>query len=154
MKDDYTLKATELIAAIDIAIEAYKKHAPADFTAEHLMLVVTFFEETKEQVLNPEPQFRKTSSLAFLSLDFFREFQEGSGTLVAYFWQQIEENNLPFKQVNRLVQILNGGKIKSYAEYTYVTQSMSTALADGQINAEEAEQLKTIMATYQKYHSE
>ena len=43
MKDEYTLKATELIAAIDIAIEAYKKHAPAEFTEDHLNLMITFF---------------------------------------------------------------------------------------------------------------
>ena len=154
MEDNYAQQATELSKAIDIAIEAYQKHRPTEFTDEHLELVITFFEETKEQALNPDPQFKKISSLDYLSVDFLREFQEVSGELVDYFWKRIEEDNLPYKQVNRLIQILSGGKIKSYAEYTYVTQSLSTALSNKQITSEEAQQLKVLTASYQKYHSE
>ena len=44
----------------------------------------------------------KVSSLEFLVMDFLLEFQEGSGDLVDYFWNEIAVNGLPYKRENRL----------------------------------------------------
>ena len=89
MSNEYQIEANKLVLAIDIAIEAYKKYPPKELSKEHLDLIISFFEESKEQALNPEPQFKKIASLDFLITDFLREFQENSGDLVDYFWNEI-----------------------------------------------------------------
>lgn len=153
MENDYTQQAQKLSLAVNIAIESYKKHPPARMNKEQLELMVILFEETREQALNPEPEFKKTSSLNYLTQDFLREFQEGSGELVDYFWKRIGEENLPFYQMNRLTQILNSKKIKSYSEYTYVIESLSLALKMEQITQAEVDELKSLIKTYEKFHS-
>ena len=153
MENDYNKEAKNLCLAVDIAIESYKKHTPAGINKEQLELMLMFLEETKEQALSPEPEFQKISSLDYLVQDFLREFQEGTGALVDHFWKTIKENNLPFQQSNRLIQILQSKKIKSYSEYSYVTESIVTGLKTGQITHEQADELKVFVTNYQKFHS-
>lgn len=153
MNNEYNHQAQQLARAVDIAVEAYKTFQPNGLTGEALELMITLLEETKTQALNPEPEFRKTSSLEYLTYDFLREFQEGSGEMTAYFWKRIKEENLPYEQSNRLIQILKGKKIKNYSEYVYLTDTLAIALSNGLITEQEAGQLKALADAYQTYHS-
>lgn len=153
MDNAYNQQAQQLAKAVEVAKEAYRTYPPNGLTGQALELMITLLEETKTQALNPEPEFKKISSLEYLTYDFLREFQEGSGETTTYFWKRIKEENLPYEQSNRLIQILKGKKIKSYSEYLYLTDTLAIALSNGLITEQEAYQLKVLAEAYQTYHS-
>jgi len=114
MKKTYEEEANNLAQAIDIAIEKLQKHPPKEFQTAHIEHFINTYSDTKNKALNPEPQFKKISSLKYHIQDVFTYFQESTGEAVEQFWRGIQEHKLPFERENKLLKILKKRKIKNY----------------------------------------
>src|SRR5687768_9336740 len=104
-KLDYKEQAHALTEAIDIAIDSVKKFPPNGFDNTHLSHFINTYLEFKNNVLNPESQYRNFQSLAYIKNDVFIYFQEGSGDAVNFFWKQVGERHLGFFRENKLAKI-------------------------------------------------
>ncbi len=149
-KRDYTTESIRLSKAIDIAIEAFKKHPPKDFTNDNLEHVIKIYSDWKFSVLNPEPKFKKLASLNYHVHDVFNFFQESTGKAVDFFWQQINENNLGYIREDKLRKILDRGKIKGRIEYEYVIDLITAAQQEGRMTNEETKRLGQMLADFEK----
>jgi len=90
MFDKYTIEATKLAMAINIAVEAIQKFPPKDYLSEHVHQFIKVYQDTKEACLNPEARFRNLVSLKYSRNDILIFFQESSGKAVEYFWENIK----------------------------------------------------------------
>jgi hypothetical protein len=151
MKEDkYLQAATNLVKAIDIAIESLHKHPPKvwdDKTINHFM---NFYTECKDRVINPEPQFRNLKSFKYVYEDVFTLFQESAGEDVNYFWDKIKEQGLPYKRENKLGKILKRKKIKDDIEYDFVIDVLVPYQQEGLINEEEVALLNIYIGDFEQ----
>jgi hypothetical protein len=150
MKANYDIEANKLSKAIDIAIDAYSKFPPKDFTQANIDHVVNLHHEWKDSVLNPEPQFRKIASLKYQIENVFTFFQEATGEAVEYFWRQLSNENLGYVRVDRLRKIIDRGKIKRRIEYEFVTDQIVVAEQCGRITREESNKLSNMLGEYER----
>jgi hypothetical protein len=149
MNRNYETEAIKLAKAIDIAIDAFVKYPPKDFTEEHIDHVVSVHNEWKNAVLNPEPKFKKIASLKYDIQNVFTYFQESSGETVEYFWRQIKNESLDYVREDKLRKIIERGK-KGQIEFDLVTDSLVAAEQDGQITKEQAGQLSRMIGEFEK----
>jgi len=145
----YKEESESLAIAIDIAIEAYINCIPKDWEQHHLDHVVSMHKEWKNNVINPEPQYKNLASLKHHIQDVFTYFQEGSGDTVEYFWNRIIEENLDYKRENKLEKILKRGKIRGRVEYDYLTDMILVAEQVGLSTKSETEKLSNMLAEYE-----
>ena len=149
MKANYDIEAIKLSKAIDIAIDAYSKFPPKDFTQVNIDHVVNLHHKLKNSILNPEPQFRKIASLKYQIENVFIFFQEGTGDAVEYFWQQLAKKDLGYVRVDNLKKIIARGKIKGRIEYEFVTDQIVAAEQCFRINREESIKLKNMLGEFE-----
>lgn len=149
MKKDYQTESIKLAKAIDIAIDAYSKYPPKDFQRKDCDHVISVYYEWKNDVLNPEPQYRKIASLKYHIEAVFTYFQEASGQTVEYFWKQISNENLDFKREDKLRKIINRGKIKNHIEYDLVIDSFVAAEQEGRISSDESVKLSEMIGEFE-----
>lgn len=149
MRKDYNAEAIKLANAIDIAVDAFSKYPPKNFTKEHIAHVVSLHHEWKNAVLNPEPKFKNITSLKYDIQNVFTFFQEGSGETVEYFWRQIKNENLDYVREDKLRKIIERGKIKGQIEFDLVTDSLIPAEQEGQITKMEALQLSNMIREFE-----
>jgi hypothetical protein len=147
-KKDYTTESIQLAKAVDIAMDAFQKHPPSDYSQDQLAQIISSYLVWKEQVLNPEPPFRKLASLKYLQEAIFTFFQEANGPLVDYFWENIKMMNLDYVRQDRLYKILKRGKINGHSEYDYVTDIIVAAEQEGKITKDESAQLCRMIEDY------
>lgn len=136
-KIDYYAHATPLSEAINIALDALQRFVPPGFTHEHLAHVVSVHREWKEQVLHPTPAYRNKRSLQYLQANVLTYFLEATGPTVDYFWQQVQQQRLPYQRVNRLSNILKRNKINSRIEYDLVVDVLVPYQQEGLFTADE-----------------
>ncbi len=149
MKANYDIEAIKLSKAIDIAIDAYSKFPPKDFTQANIDHIVNLHHEWKDSVLNPEPQFKKNASLKYQIENVFTFFQEGTGEAVEYFWRQLSKENLGYVRVDRLRKIIDRGKIIGRIEYEFATDQIVVAEQCGRIIKEESIKLSNMINAYE-----
>jgi hypothetical protein len=149
MKQDYDTEANKLAKAIDIAIDAFVKFPPKDFTKDNLDHIVNTHNQWKKAVLNPEPKFRKIASLKYSIQDVFTYFQEVSNETVEYFWQQVAKENLGYIREDKLRKILVQGKIKNRVEYDLIIDSIVAAQQMKRISSEEAKILNKMIGAFE-----
>ncbi len=149
MKTTYENEAKNLAQAIDIAIKSIKKYPPENFQTHQINHFINTYLDIKNKALNPEPQFKKLSSLKYLIKDTLIFFQESSGKNVNYFWIEIENKKLPYKRENKVLNILKKNKIKNKLEYDYVIDTIIPFKQKGLISTEQSNQLKQLIAEFE-----
>ena len=150
MKENkYLQSSINLVKAIDIAIESFKKFPPKNWDTNTLNHVINVYKEWKEGRINAELKFKNLSSLKYDIENVFTNFQEGSGDEVNYFWDKIKEHNLPYKRENKLVKILKRKKIKDDIEFDFVTDVMVPYQQEDLINEEELILLNTYIGDFE-----
>jgi hypothetical protein len=149
MRQDYNTEALKIAKAIDIAIDAFTKYPPKDFTKENIDHVVNVHYEWKNSILNPEPKFRKIASLKYHIQDVFTYFQEGAGETVEYFWRQLAKENLGYAREDKLRKIIDRGKIKGRIEYGIVIDSIIAAEQEKRITKQEAKRLSEMLGEFE-----
>jgi len=148
-KTDYSAHATPLSEAIDIALDALQRFVPPGFTHEQLAHVVSVHHEWKEQVLHPAPAYRNKRSLQYLQANVLTYFLEATGPTVDYFWQQVQQQGLPYQRVNRLSNILKRNKINSRIEYDLVVDVLVPYQQEGLLTAVEVAALTQMIGEFE-----
>ena len=148
-KKDYQSESIRLSKVIDIAVSAFKKHRPKDFTKDNVDHCINVYEGFKNNALNPEPKFKKLASLKYIEQDTFTFFKEGNGETVEYFWQQIAKENLGYIREDKLRKIIERGKIKGRIEYELVIDSIVAAEQEERITKQEAKQLSEMIGEFE-----
>jgi hypothetical protein len=150
MKRDYETEALKLAKAIDVAIDAFGKYPPKDYTQVHLEHFVNVYLDIKDSVLHPDPKYKTIASLKHKIQDIFTYFQEGSGATVEYFWKELAKENLDYVRENKLQKILDRGKIRGRIEYEYVIDMLVVAQQEGLILNEEVDRLNYMIGQFEK----
>lgn len=140
-KKTYDEEAANIAKAADIAIDAITNYPPETFTQNNISQFVHVYTQSKHDASNPKPEFRKLASLKYIEHDLFIYFQEGHGKAVQYFWQQIAEQQLPYKRIDRLPKILSKKKIGNMLEYDFVIDNMVVYKQEGRLTDEEWDDL-------------
>ena len=146
----YEEESAKLVQASEIAIESFRAHLPKDLEEEHLEHIISVYESYKNDILNPEPQFKSMASLRISESDVFTIFQESSGETVNYFWRRIGESNLNYKRTNKLGKIFKRGKIKGVNEYDYVKDVIVAAEQEGLTTPEQTILLSQMLDGFER----
>ena len=149
IKDKYTESSNNLVKAIDIAIDAFKKYPPKIWDTKTLDQVINTYSEFKNNAENPEPQFHNLKSLSYKINDVFIYFQEGSGDAVDKFWDKIKEVNLPYKRENKLGKILKRKKINNKIEYDFVIDVLVPYQQENLINKDDVILLNKLIGEFE-----
>ena len=147
---NYTEQAQNLIKAIDIAIDALRKHPPNNFQPEHIEHTINCYLDWRDGIINAESKYKNIRSLKYDIENVFTFFQESSGKTVDYFWQEIKKNELPYKRENRLTKILKRGKIRSQIEYDFILDVLIPYQQERIIEKSDFERIKVLLAEYEK----
>jgi len=145
----YIEQSTNLIKAIDIAIDVIKSTPPKGFNQQHVEIVLQHKESVKNSLLNPDPKYMNLGSLKYKIEDVFTYFNEGAGETVNEFWKKIKESGLPYERENKLEKILSKKKIRNQHEYDYVIDAMVPFVQEGTINEAEFELLNRLVGEYE-----
>jgi hypothetical protein len=148
-KRSYEEEAIKLSKAADIAIKAFEKYPPEIWTKDMLSHVIKCYREWKDDALNPEPKFRKITSLKYTIENVFTYFQESNGKDVEYFWREIQEQNLEYVREDKLWKIMKRGKIKSRIEFEYITDIIVVAEQEKRITESEVEKLVQMIEEFE-----
>lgn len=146
----YIEQSTNLVKAIDIAIEVVKSHPPKGFNEYHVQLFLDGYNRFKNQIIEAEPKFSNLGSLKYTIQDVFTYFNEGAGETVNEFWKRIKESNLPYERENKLEKILSKRKIKNRQEYDYVIDTMVPFKQEGIINDSDFELLNQLIGEFER----
>jgi len=145
----YIEQSTNLIKAIDIAIEVFKRTPPTGFNEQHINIVLESHHGFKRSLTHPNPKFSNLGSLKYKIQDVFTYFQEASGETVNEFWKKIKEAGLPYERENRMEKLLKRGKIRNQIEYDYVIDTIVPFKQEGLINDTEFELLSKLIGEYE-----
>ena len=150
---DYSTHARPLSAAIDIALDALAQFPPAGFSPEQQAHFVSVYREWKEEVAHPAPACRNKRSLQYQQADVLTYFLEATGPTVDYFWQQVQQQELPYQRANRLANILKRGRLKSRIEYDLVVDVLVPYQQEGLLTTDEAAALGRMIGEYENRKS-
>ena len=149
-KLSYDDEAKLLSRAIDLAIESVKKLPPKGFDDNHINHFVSTYLDYKNKVLNPEPKYKNSKSLAYIENAILTYFQEGTGDAVHFFWKTVNDQNLGFKRKNKLDKILKRQKIKNQIEYDFVIDVLIPYQQEGLLSEADAQKLNQMIARFEK----
>lgn len=149
MKRNYEDEAQHLIEAIDIAIEVFTTPPLTGQLPDHAPQMAAAYKGFRYELINAAPQYQNLASLKYSIEEVFTYFQEGSGPVVNFFWQQIKAANLPYTRKNKLEKILKRGKINNQIEYDYVVDTVVPLEQEGMITADEAALLKQYIGNFE-----
>ncbi|MFV0506789.1 MAG: hypothetical protein ACK5L5_08800 [Bacteroidales bacterium] len=148
-KLSYEEQANNLSKAIDIAINAFQEHPPKGFDKSHIDHITNTYLDARNRALNPEPQFKKVSSLKYIVEEVFTYFQEATGDTVNLFWKEINTSNLPYKRQNKLTKILKRNKIKNKVEYDFITDVIVPYEQEGLLNDDDINTLNHLLKEFE-----
>jgi hypothetical protein len=147
--EKYIEQSTNLLKAIDIAIEVFKRTPPNGFNQQHVHVMVDSYKHFKKLIIEAEPKFQTLASLKYDIQNVFTFFQEASGETVNEFWKKIKEEGLPYERENRMEKLLKRGKIRNQIEYDYVIDTIVPFKQEGLINDTEFELLSKLIGEYE-----
>ena len=81
-------------------------------------------------------------------------FLEATGPTVDYFWQQVQQQGLPYQRVNRLANILKRGRLKSRIEYDLVVDVLVPYQQEGLLTTDEVAALSRMIGEYENRKSQ
>lgn len=146
----YREKADNLSEVINIAIEVLQEHPPKGFDKTHLEQFINTYLDSKNNALNPQPQYKNSASLKYIENDVFTYFQEGFGKAVNLFWEKIKQQELPYKRVNKISKILKRNKIKNQLEYDFIIDVMIPYQKEGLIDNDDIISLNKMISNFEK----
>ncbi len=149
-KKKYDEEAQSLAKAIDIAIFIFENHAPEPWSNADIQHLKDFYLETKYRIINPEPQYKNSTSLKYLAEEILTPFQEGQGNYVNLFWEKIQEAKLPLIRVNKMDKILKRKRINNQQEYDYVIDTLVPFQQEGLLSDEEVLSLNNYISIFEK----
>ena len=132
-----------------MAIDALKRFPPEIFSNEHINHFADTYTEFKTSILNPAPQYRNIRSLSYVVTDVFTLFHESTGEAVEYFWKNVSVEKLGYLRENKLLKILERGKIRGRIEYDYVIDLIVAAEQEGRITKDEAVKLSDMIGAFE-----
>lgn len=145
----YEEKVENLSKVINIAIRNLEQHPPKGFDKNHLEQFINTYLDLKNNALNPKPQHKNTTSLKYIENDVFTYFQEGFGEAVNVFWEEVKEEKLPYKRINKISKILKRKKIKSQLEYDFITDVIVPYQKEGLIDNQDLESLNKMISDFE-----
>ncbi len=148
-KDKYEEESINLAKAIDISIDVIKKFPPKGWDEKTCQHVINVRLESKQNVLNPFPEYRNLKSLKYEVEGIFTRFQEGHGVEVEEFWKEIKVQNLPYTRENKMVKILRRKKINNIHEYNFVIDVIVPYQQEGLIDKEEVSLLNNLISEFE-----
>jgi hypothetical protein len=149
-RKSYADELQKFVQAIDIAIDAYRSYPPPMWTAEIVDMVTGNLQQDKIRRLEADQKFQNLASLKYDIDTLFIYFQEAQGPTVDYFWKEIKQAGLDYQREDKLSKVLKRGKIRGRIEYDYITDILVAAEQVGDISAEQAEQLRAMLAAYER----
>lgn len=148
-KKSYDEEAIKFSKVIDIAMETFEKFPPEIWSEEVLHHVKNTHIEWKKMALNPQPIFKRITSLNYLLNDFLIYFQENNGKDVEYFWKEIKTQNLNYVREDKLGKIMKRGKINNRIEFEYATDIIVVAEQEKRITEGEAKKLAEMIGEFE-----
>ncbi|PBJ08068.1 hypothetical protein [Flavobacterium sp. ACN6] len=150
MKNDkYDEESIKLSKAIDISISVIKKFPPKGWDDKTCQHVINVRLESKQNVLNPSPEYRNLKSLKYEAEAIFTRFQEGHGIEVEEFWKEIKAQNLPYKRENKMEKIFKRKKINNVREYDFVIDVIVPYQQEGLIDQQEVALLNDLILEFE-----
>lgn len=147
--EKYIEQSTNLIKAIDIAIDVIRTTPPKGLNQQHVQVLLESYNGFKKQIIEAEPKFQTLASLKYDIENVFTYFQESSGETVNKFWEKIKEAELPYKRENRIEKLLKRGKIRNQIEYDYVIDTIVPLQQEDILSNDDVEQLNKMINHYE-----
>jgi hypothetical protein len=144
----YEERADKFAKAVDIAEQIIKESA--DFNADLAKPMLDFGTKVKHMALNPEPQFRRLTSLKYMESDFFIFWNESSGPDVDKFWNRIFENKLGYVRKDAIQDVLKRKKIKNIHEFDFITDNIVVYEQTGRLSEQQVTELNKYIGEFEK----
>lgn len=142
----YQQEANRLCRALDIAIDTFSRFLPDGSTEEDRQSMISYYEQYKDEIMNPIPEFRDLESLQWSKRDIFNYYEVFFGEMAEYFWKGIEEAGLGYERPNYLREVVEKGEEPHFwVDNKSVEQSILAALQKGTLTAEEANKLRGML---------
>ena len=148
----YAEYAEQFLQLLTLAKETIKQAtdlSPID-RSDHL----DFAKEIENLITDPEPQFRKVTSLRYLESDFLTYWNEAEGQHINAFWAAVGATGLPFARKNLFAVVLRRGKIADIHEYNQITDGIVVKEQEGRLKRKDLERLKAMLAAFEEEHCE
>ena len=139
MRLKYKDRIQRLLRTLDISKEILSSNdmIPKDERNAHF----TFIEQTRELLLNPEPQYENSKSLEFVENAILTYWNEASGPHIENFWATLEKESISFIRRDVIREVLNRKKIKNIHEFDQIIDSFVIAQQTGRMSNTEAEKM-------------
>ena len=147
IKLTYQERAERLEKAIDIAEKIISQSLEMEFSLKKAML--SFGNTTKNDALNPEPKFRKITSIKYLENDFLIYWNEAKGNDIEKFWKEIYAKKIGFERKDVIKLVLKRNKIKNRNEYNAIIDTIVVAEQIGRITTEQKEILSELIGQFE-----
>ncbi len=147
MKLTYQERAERLEKAIDISEKIVSQSVEIEISLKKAML--NFGNTTKNDALNPEPEFRKIASLKYLENDFLTYWNEAKGNDIEIFWKEIYNNGIGFERKDTIKLVLKRNKIKNRNEYNSIIDTIVVAEQIGRITTKQKEILSKLIGQFE-----
>lgn len=144
----YQERAERLGKAIDIAEKIISQSLEMEFSLKKAML--SFGNTTKNDALNPEPEFRKIASIKYLEDDFLIYWNEAKGSDIESFWKEIYSKKIGFERKDVIELVIKRNKIKNKNEYNTIIDTIVVAEQIGRITTEQREILSELIGQFEK----
>lgn len=134
----------------NIAIDAYTKFNYSVNGVSAFDFVIISNKDRQRDRLNCSKIYQNITSLKITINDVLTFFNEASGPIVEYFWEQVNLQNLPFERKDVVGNILKRGYIRNFSEYEYVQDVLVVFEQTGRITHEESNSLKAMVGKFEK----
>lgn len=149
-KIKYDLEAESLSRIIDIAIDSIRQNPSGQFEQHHIELFIDVYQDYKNKVENPAPEFHNLTSLKYVRNDILTYFQEGSGDAVEAFWKEIKNKKIRVVRVNRFEKIIKRGKIKNQIEYDIIIDLYNSYIENNMLSVMEIDKINDLISDFEK----
>lgn len=147
MRLSYRDRLQRLLRTLEISKEIFSS---TDLTStDEKKFYLIFIEQTKELLLNPEPQHKNSKSLEFVENDILTYWNEGTGSHIEIFWERLNKESIGFKRVDIIKEVLKRRKIKNIHEYDHIIDSVVVAQQTGRMSNAEAEKMYSYIQEFE-----
>ncbi len=143
----YQERAERLSKAVDIAVRIVNESER--FGDDFKTPMINFCNQVKQMALNPEPQFKKVTSIKYLENDFLTYWNESADKEVEKFWIEIHKNGIEFEKKDTIQTVLKRGKIKDIHEFDTIIDNIVVEEQIGRINQEQVIELNKMIGDFE-----
>ena len=143
----YQEKAERLVKLVEIAEKVVTEST--SFPQQIIKPMLAMCVLTRNNALNPEPQFKSVVSLKYSESDFLVYWNESGGYDTELFWNEVAKSNLNFVRKDTIKDVLTRKRINNIHEFDIITDSLVPAEQLGRITSDEARQLGEYLEKYE-----